>query len=412
MKRVLIVCDLFPPAFGPRMGYLCKYLTQMGWEPVVVTERVPSGGFEMLSHTCEVHAVDFYPSGRLWQKKAMWAAMQLLSLFFDYKNWKLKRVGMQIAREKKFDLVLCSTYRTFPLRAAASIARKQQIPLVTDLRDIIEQYAGSEFIAHRIPGIPWFKPLLVSFFREKNLRERNAVVQRADAVTTVSPWHVAVLRRYNPNVHLIYNGFDPEIFYPQKVRTEQFVITYTGRLLSLAMRDPSLLFEGLRQLQKENVLTPANCRVDWYVDDASWNLVRTEAARWDVSPFMCRQDYVPAAEIPRVLNCSSVLLLLTNESTGKGPKGVMTTKLFESLAVRKPILCVRNDKGVLEQTLRETGAGCAASDVSEVCAFLKAHFQTWQQTGYTEAAVRDDALVRFSRKEQAQQFIRLFESLG
>ena len=77
MKRVLIVCDLFPPAFGPRMGYLCKYLTQMGWEPVVVTERVPSGGFEMLSHTCEVHAVDFYPSGRLWQKKAMWVAVQL-----------------------------------------------------------------------------------------------------------------------------------------------------------------------------------------------------------------------------------------------------------------------------------------------------------------------------------------------
>ena len=53
MKRVLIVCDLFPPAFGPRMGYLCKYLKPLGWEPVVVTERVPSGGFEMLSHTLQ-----------------------------------------------------------------------------------------------------------------------------------------------------------------------------------------------------------------------------------------------------------------------------------------------------------------------------------------------------------------------
>ena len=36
-KKVLIVCDMFPPAFGPRMGYLCKYMRQAGWNPVVVT---------------------------------------------------------------------------------------------------------------------------------------------------------------------------------------------------------------------------------------------------------------------------------------------------------------------------------------------------------------------------------------
>lgn len=411
MKRVLILCDLFPPAFGPRMGYLCKYLRPLGWEPVVVTERVPSGGFEMLSQTCEVHSVDFYPAKQAWKRRLKWAAVQLLSLVWDYKNWKLKRVAQEVCKGKSFDVVLASTYRTFPLRAAASIAREKGWPLVVDLRDIVEQYAGSEFIAHRLPEVPLLKPWLISRFRQKSLRERNAALRRANAVTTVSPWHVSVLSRCHARVHLIYNGFDPAIFYPRRERTEQFVITYTGRLLSLAMRDPSLLFAGLRQLEAEHFLAPDICRVDWYVDDASWQLVRTEAEKWHVSPFMHRQAYAPAAAVPQILNRSSVLLLLTNRASGNGPKGIMTTKLFESLAVRKPILCVRNDEGVLEETLRETGAGCAASTVAEVCAFLKENFRAWQRDGYTQTAVRDVQIARFSRAEQAKQFVQLFESL-
>ena len=37
MKRLLILCDMFPPAFAPRMGYLCKYLKRSGLEVHVVS---------------------------------------------------------------------------------------------------------------------------------------------------------------------------------------------------------------------------------------------------------------------------------------------------------------------------------------------------------------------------------------
>ena len=45
MNKLLIICDMFPPAFAPRMGYLCKYLTRMGWEVTVVRQyiRIPYG---------------------------------------------------------------------------------------------------------------------------------------------------------------------------------------------------------------------------------------------------------------------------------------------------------------------------------------------------------------------------------
>ena len=62
MKSVLILCDLFPPAFGPRMGYLCKYLAGEGWTPVVVTEQVPGDTFDFLREGVDV---TYVPASRM-----------------------------------------------------------------------------------------------------------------------------------------------------------------------------------------------------------------------------------------------------------------------------------------------------------------------------------------------------------
>ena len=42
MKKVLILCDAFPPNFGPRMGYLVKYLSRFGWDSYVVAAESKS----------------------------------------------------------------------------------------------------------------------------------------------------------------------------------------------------------------------------------------------------------------------------------------------------------------------------------------------------------------------------------
>lgn len=411
MKKVLIICDLFPPAFGPRMGYLCKYIRMFGWEPTVVTEAVDEETFTFLAGNCPVTYVNYYPARGKRMRKLQWLATFLLNLFWDYKNYRLYRTADSMVRKNSFDLVLCSTYRTFPLPAALKIARKYGLPLVTDLRDIIEQYTGNEFITHPLPSLLGFDRWGAAAFKRKSLRQRNQVVCQADYVTTVSPWHREILRVYNPNTSLIYNGFDPDLFFPRHEPADRFIITYTGRLLSTAMRDPSLLLEALERLRRKGVLTPENCRVHWYVDPLSWQTISAEAEKAGVTSFMDLKGYVPASDIPSVLSRSSVLLLLTNQSGDKGPKGVMTTKFFESLAVEKPILCVRSDEGCLEAALRESNAGVAARKVEEVCQFLEDCFAEWKEKGYTRAAT-DPAVVRaYSRKEQAGQFARIFNQL-
>lgn len=411
MKKVLIICDLFPPAFGPRMGYLCKYLKEKGWQPIVLTEHVDEQTFTFLTGNCPVTYINYYTAKSKWASRLQWAWTFFLDFCFGYKDRVMYKKACELIRTHQVDLVLCSTYRTFPLPAAQKAARKYKLPFVADLRDIIEQYTGNEFITHTLPDFWGLDNLFAGLFKRKSLYERNKTLRTADYVTTVSPWHVGIMKQYNPQVELVYNGFDPELFYSEQIPTRQFVITYTGRLLSIAMRDPGLLLEALAILSSEGLLSPAACRVQWYVDDASRKVITAEARKKEVLPFMEFKGYVPASEIPKVLNNSSVLLLLTNKASDSGPKGVMTTKFFESLAVEKPVLCVRSDENCLEAAIQESCAGLAGRHVEEVCDFLRHYYTEWKEKGYTTSPIHPKILNSYSRKEQAGQFAHIFDTL-
>ena len=203
----------------------------------------------------------------------------------------------------------------------------------------------------------------------------------------------------------------PELFYPERIPTPRFTITYTGRLLSLAIRDPELLFIAVARLAAEGTIAPDTFRVVWYTDPESKEIIEREAGRHGIGAFMEYHDYVPADKVPRLLNESSVLLSLTNKAGDNGPKGFMTTKFFEFLAVEKPILCVRSDESYLAETIRRLNAGVAASTADEAYDFLKRHYEEWKEKGYTTVDIRRDRLAEFSRKEQAKQFARIFDKL-
>ena len=142
----------------------------------------------------------------------------------------------------------------------------------------------------------------------------------------------------------------------------------------------------------------------------SRSLIEQEAHRLSVSPYMEFRPYVPASEIPHILNQSALLLLLTNRADEGGPHGILTTKFFEYMAVEKPILCVRSDEGCLAETIQQTHSGLAATEVEEVCQFLLHYYQEWQINGKTTSKVDRSQLKQFSRQEQANQFATLIES--
>ena len=403
---------MFPPAFGPRMGYLCKYMQRAGWEPVVITEQIPDNTFAFLCEDIPVTYISYYNATGKFSKKLEWIFIQICDLLFQYKDRKVIKVATNILKEGNFSGVLCSSYRTFPLPAALQVAQKYKLPFIVDLRDIIEQYASDEYMNHLFKSIPWLDKKITSFFKNRLLNKRNQVLKQADCVTTVSPWHVKTLKSYNPQTHLIYNGYDPELFFPQLIKSKQFIIVYTGRLISLATRDPHLLFGAIARLNKEQLISSQKVRLHWYMDKYSKEVLSKLAENYQISDYMDYFEYVPAAQIPEILNHSSILLQLANKMSESGPKGIMTTKLFEALAVEKPILCVRSDEAYLEETINKTHSGIAARTEEEVYQFILTHYKQWEKEGYTYINVERENVKPFSRQKQADQFMQLFTHLN
>ena len=409
--KLLIICDMFPPAFGPRMGYLCKYMKQAGWNPVVLSEYINDNTFAFLAQKTDTIFVNYYTAHGKWTSKIEWLSVFFRDFFFHYKDKRMAREAFMLLEKGSFEGILCSTYRTFPLLAAQMAAEKFHLPLIADLRDIVEEYAADEYISHAFHTCKWLDKRIADIFRRRLISDRNQVLTKANYVTTVSPWHVEMMKRYNPNTKLIYNGYDPELFFPEQHRTDQFIITYTGRLLSLATRDPQLLFEALEKLDKEQIITPDKLRLKWYVDEDSKRMIQASSACYAIDAYMDFPGYVPASDIPGILNRSSVLLQLANKTTATGPKGFMTTKLFEAMAVEKPLLCVRSDEACLEETIQKTHTGIAARTVDEVYHFLCHYYKQWETNGYTSIKVDREAIEQFSRKKQAEQFMALFNKL-
>lgn len=401
-KRILIITDALPPSFAPRMSYLMNELSAKGHD-------ITAFAIEQPQNNCNL------PTGNAFIRNFVYTSsspiIRLLQLIgevlFDYKNkWFYQQIKPYL-RGKTFDAVLCSSYETFPLPAALKIAQKFQLPLLVDLRDITEQF-GDNYYKNRHPKAPW----LGKWFAKIKIRQRNKVLKQANAISTISPWHQDFLKKWNKQVHLIYNGYDKQLFYPKTQNNTYFDIVYTGRIINTQLRNPDLLFAALQELMEQQQICPCFVRMLWYTDKASQASIVDAVQKYPLLATLMRfYDLIPAKDIPALLWSSSVVLVLSNKATQEGPKGIMTTKFFEALGTEKPVLCVRSDEACLASAIEKTNAGVAATNVEEVKAFLLEKYQQWRQQGYTQQAVNQAEKSLFSRQEQAQAFENIIQSI-
>lgn len=416
MKQLLLIADAFPPDFAPRMGYLCRCLESFHDQEWQVTVIAPDEGGDMYDipfQRTEIHRIALQPSpGPL--RHLRWTLSFLGTLFFNLKDRKFRRHINAICRDRHFDLVLCSSYYTFPLNSAADMARRRRIPFVADLRDIAEEYTENDFFQHPLPRLLGLEQFVARFYRHVSIRRRNRALRHVDALTSVSPWHVrtiAPLLQKSALTRVIFNGFDQQQFTPVLTTTDKFIITYTGRLYNSSIRDPQLLFSALRTLIDTIPSFADDTELHWYTDDRSWQEVSRFARLSRTESLSQRCQAVPVSRMPDILNRSSVVLVISNRTPDNGPKGILTTKFFEAMGCERPVLCVRSDEDLLEETVQSARIGCAARTQDDAVQFLREKYLQWKSERHTSQTVNRQVRDRFSRQYQARQFLDLFHSL-
>ncbi|KGL47665.1 glycosyltransferase [Porphyromonas gulae] len=410
MKRVLIFADIFPPAFAPRAAYLTKYLLRFGWEPYVITEKMPApasqshgdvfGGF---CTDIPITAIDLSSPSY-----AIRSARLFGELLWEQKEKRFYEEAVKAFPDVRFDAVLCLTYRKFPLAAACRYARAHRLPWVADCRDVVEQYSNYDFLPRgkRLPS------LLMRWLRSRYISLRNRYLREADHIVSVSPWHCNLLAEVNPRTELIYNGYDPELFSRGSLPCDKFILSYTGRLLTSEMHDPTLLFEALASEALQEVRKERRIELHWYVDEHSRSILQPLIRQYGLADMSRFFPMVPALQVPEILRRSSILLQLGNTEKPGGPHGIVSTKLFESLAMEKPILMVRSDEAIVADIISKAEAGLAARTTEEVATFLNDQYTRWKAEGDTSLPNSNrDFISTFSRKEQAGQYARLLETI-
>ena len=400
-KTVLIIADSFPPEFAPRMGYLSKYLSEHGWRGFAVS---PTFNHERNTVANSDFLSGYIPCKMIYtQKRKRNLFIKAVSFFIpDMRsplelNKKMKYSVEDLIEKNRISIILCSSaYSVFPLNIANRAAKKYGIPWIADLRDIYEQYTEKDFLRR--------------IYKKIGVKRRNYLLNSANIVVTVSKKHSEILSNYGLKTCFIYNGADTDIFSPTKKHyLEKFKIVYTGVLGSsqILKRDVSPLFSVIQKLHINKDIDSKCCRIQFFSDIESQKIINNLKISFGVSDFIDCFDFVPAAEIPKILNDASILLLLL----GKGNKGIMTTKFFEYLAVKRPILCIWGDEGEVEEIINNSNAGIAAKTENDVKCFIMAKYDEWRKTRYTmETEVEQNHTKEFSRKYNAKQFIELFEN--
>ncbi len=247
-------------------------------------------------------------------------------------------------------------------------------------------------------------------FRKYVVSFRNKYLKKSKAVISVSDWHVDVLSKINSNSYLIYNGFAPELFRPEPKKSKIFSIIYTGIVLENNETDPTLLFKALQLIVQDVRIKPANFRVIFYTPQRFRKNVTTNPYFSSISDYVDFKDYVDNKYIPDLLNESSIALVLTNKAEDNGPKGIVTTKFFEYIGCERPVLLIPNDHGVLEKLIAKTNIGYAANNIDEVVGFIVQKFTEWEEMGFTSVKIEPDLKNRFSRKEQANEFLQVLKN--
>lgn len=364
--HILILTEpLAPPAYTPRVMTLIRRLEEDGWQ---------------VTH---LHTMDRQPR-KIWDKLTH---SQDRAFYHYVKN----KVDM-----KDIQLIFCSTYYYFPLHTAGRLAREYHLPLITDMRDIDEQWGETGFHTWSLP-IGWLDRWAKRWYRRHNLKMRNRVLRASAAVTTVSPWHQATLAQYNPNTYCIYNGYDTTELHPGVLPVDHFDIVYMGQLHDLKLRNPEPLFEALHHMALP-------IHVHFYSGERYAHELEMMAERYQVRLEV--HPFVPREEIIHILHRSSIVLILTSNATTQHTHGIMTTKFYEALGVMKPVLCIPSDDDVLAQAIAYTHAGIATSDREEIEQFIHEQYREWQKSGYTRQMVEHTE--PFTRQYQAQQFEDLF----
>ncbi len=246
--------------------------------------------------------------------------------------------------------------------------------------------------------------LLTDAARERHRKLERRVLQNADRVITIAPFHVTQFERLGGRkVDLITNGFDTDDFEKvQRTKTAKFTIRHTGVVDEL--RDPRPFMLALREIFET---TPDMQVVVEFIGNV--NSAFKEFVKEDIilSSFTKFTNTIPHKELLQLYGQTDLLLLILAH-TALAP-GNLPGKLFEYLASGIQIMAVGPVMGDAADVIHQAKAGeiFERNDEAAMVSMLRRQYDLWR----SGSVVSTTDATPFTRKKLTDQLISLITSL-
>jgi len=277
---------------------------------------------------------------------------------------------------------------------AQKLHRKNEVKWLADFRDPwTDLYYNKDFKQ----GL---------FAKNKSKKLEEAVLKNADCILTVSAGLQKEFLKIAKRVEVITNGFDTEILESEKVVLDiNFSISYIGLLPKQS--NPIILFKVLKELCDESLEFRRALQIN-FVGDISED-VKAAIKASDLEMNTSFLGYVSHQKAIAYQKCSQVLLLLIPDVVNN--KGILTGKLFEYLAAKRPILAIGPTDGDLATLLKETNTGAIFAFEGQEKLKLEIKRLYIAYTEHTLSIASKD-IQKYHRKELTKNLASVLKSLN
>lgn len=376
-QKVLIITYYWPPAGGPgvqRWLKFAKYLAESNVTPIILTvdpKRAsyqitdeslipetkgiltfytntfePFGFYRKITGTekLPVGGTDFSEKGKILSKLLLFIRGNCY-IPDPRRGWNLfaYRKAKKLIREYRINTIITTSPPHSTQLLGLKLKRKFNLRLIADFRDPwTDIYYYNEFLHSRLART------LDSYYEKKVLRGADQIIVVSNSIR-----HVFIQKlppEKSVKITTIPNGFDEADFKiaPQKKKSDLFTVVYTGTIGSLYGVDGFL--DALKLLASRG--KQFKLKFIGKSDDYIYNLV-TRKEIHENTEFIPYADHQKSVEY--IVNIASVLLLCIPDIENN--EGILTGKLFEYLAARKPIVCVGPVDGDAAAIINECEAG-------------------------------------------------------
>jgi glycosyltransferase involved in cell wall biosynthesis len=275
------------------------------------------------------------------------------------------RQGKKIIGVHKPDLIFATGSPWSSLLAGMFLKKATGIPLVLDFRD---PWTSNPSFNRRSKLIRWMDEYL----------ERRVVLYADGIIANTQALREDMLTKFPlvsaGRITTVTNGF--EAYMPVLVQPagKPLTITHTGAIYY--SRDPAPFLAAVKHLVKIGTIAPADIRLKFV---GGIEIAGTNVSNLLISEELCEVvkliPRVPFDEAQLFAQEADILLLLQPEFPLQVPR-----KLYEYMAIRKPVLCIAEPDSATGRLVSEHGLGMVCNNtIDEIAASLKNYIELWRK---------------------------------